>query len=329
MFFPIIPSYKSKVNPIHNFSPFHAKNSADNQVIDLDKVRTLADQKEAESAAKLLAACGYDALAAGNHDWNYGKDRLLELEDIVQSENGDFAILAGNVIKEDGSPFFEQEFITKEIEGDSPTLKIGVFGVIDPAIYSATAPGNVADLTFTDMAAYAKEAAQTLREEMGCHLVIGLAHCIAPVSLAAQVNGVDTWIAGHEHYEINETVKMPEGGDTLVVETGCNLWTVGDMEISCTLNETGDLTDLSMTENLLSYEEGAALPPDPEMTALFDEIHAAQEPILSQVVGYAPEDLDACGNTCGSARPPWDGPLPTPTFWKQARISPLKTAAVN
>ena len=35
------------------------------------------------AAAELMGACGYTAMTVGNHDWNYGKDRLKELESLV------------------------------------------------------------------------------------------------------------------------------------------------------------------------------------------------------------------------------------------------------
>ncbi|MCC8028886.1 MAG: bifunctional metallophosphatase/5'-nucleotidase [Lachnospiraceae bacterium] len=300
------------VSIIHT-NDIHGRVESDdyNQVLGLERVRTVVETKnsesdgtlvldagdyyhgqsiatidQGESVAQLLSAVGYDAMTAGNHDWNYGQDRLKELEEL-----SGVPILTGNVVDEDGNAFFEQEYLIKEIEKDGVTLKIGVFGVIDSEIYSATAPDNVEGLIFTDMAEYAAKAQEELRAQ-GCQVVIGLAHCIAPASLAASVDGVDLWIAGHEHAEIDTEVITPNGGTTLVVETGYYLWTIGDVELDCTLDADGNLLSLSLDEQLISYEEGTAIEKDEEIVSLLEAISEAQSPILDEVVAYISEDLD-------------------------------------
>lgn len=282
-----------------------------NQILGLERVRTVVETKNSESdgtlvldagdyyhgqsiatidrgesVAELLSAVGYDAMTAGNHDWNYGQDRLKELTKL-----SGVPVLTGNVEDEEGNPFFDQEYLIKEIEKGGVTLKIGVFGVIDPAIYSATAPGNVEGLTFTDMTAYAAKAQEELRAQ-GCQVVIGLAHCIAPESLAASVDGVDLWIAGHEHTEIDSEVATPDGGTSLVVETGYYLWTIGDVELNCTLDTDGNLVSLSLDEQMITYEEGTAIEKDAEIVSLLEKITEAQSPILDEVVANLSEDLD-------------------------------------
>ena len=313
-----LPSFAAEADTAIHVSIIHTndihgrvQSNDSSQILGLERVRTVVEQKsstadgtlvldagdyyhgqsiatidQGASVAKLLAAVGYDAMAAGNHDWNYGKDRLKGLEEL-----SGVPVLAGNVVDEDGDAFFEQEYLIKEIEKDGVTLKIGVFGVIDPEIYSATAPANVEGLTFTDMVEYAAEAEAELRAQ-GCQVVIGLAHCIAPASLAASVDGVDLWIAGHEHYEIDTEVTTPNGGTSLVVETGYYLWTIGDVELDCTLDEDGSLVSLSLDEQLISYEEGVEIEKDEDIVNLLAEITEEQSPVLDEVVATVPEDLD-------------------------------------
>ena len=307
------------VNVVHT-NDIHARILADdyNQAIGLSKVKTYIDQAavgkdlslvldggdtfhgqsiatlvKGESVAQVLGACGYDAMTPGNHDWNYGKDRLKELENVVREDGkSDFGILAGNVVNEDGSMFFDQQYLTKEVVKDGKTLKIGVFGVIDPEIYGDTAPGNVEGLTFTDKAVYAKKAAAELKAQ-GCQIVIGMTHCLNPQGLAASVDGVDLWIAGHEHLTINESVTRPDGGTALVVETGYHLKNFGNVEIKCTLDADGNpVGNMTLEENLVSYEAGAALDENQEVSELLNNITTSQETILNQKVGYTPEDLD-------------------------------------
>lgn len=164
--------------------------------------------------------------------------------------------------------------------------------MIDPAIYHATAPGNVEGLKFTDMTVYARKAALELKAQ-GCQIVVGMVHGIDPKGLASSVGSVNLWIAGHEHTTVNKTVTRPDGGTALVVETGYNLWNFGNVDMTCTLDQDGNLVeDIQMTENLVDYDTGKAVNVDPNVQALLDGITEEQKAILSQPVGYTPEDLD-------------------------------------
>lgn len=64
-----------------------------------------------ENALKVLSAVGYDFMTLGNHDFNYGTDRLLELKDITNVK-----MLSANVVYENGEQLFTPYEIV-EIEG--------------------------------------------------------------------------------------------------------------------------------------------------------------------------------------------------------------------
>lgn len=64
---------------------------------------------EGQAMVELMNQIGYDAMAAGNHEFNYGYNRLLELSDLA-----DFPILASNVIvDETGEPLVERYSIAE------------------------------------------------------------------------------------------------------------------------------------------------------------------------------------------------------------------------
>ncbi|MGN0613488.1 MAG: bifunctional metallophosphatase/5'-nucleotidase [Porcipelethomonas sp.] len=239
-----------------------------------------------ESVAKLLKACGYDAVTAGNHDWSYGKDRLKELADIAGVK-----MLTGNVVDGSGNKFFEDEFLIKETEKDGKTLKTGIFGVIDPAIYSSTTPSNVEGLTFTDSAEYAKKAAEELKKQ-GCDIVIALSHTYDPAGLAKKVDGVDLWLCGHEHIDLNTSVTTPDGSTSYVIEDGYYLYQAGLIELNCTMDDSGDVTSVKCSRTAVNYEKASDYDSSSEVTAILDEINAEQSVILNEVVGSSPADLD-------------------------------------
>lgn len=247
--------------------------------------QSIATLVRGESVARLMKICGYDAMTAGNHDWSYGKDRLKELGEIAG-----VSILAGNVVNEDKTPFFNQDTYIKEITKNGKTLKIGVFGVCDPQMQKKTTPSNVSGLVFEDSVTYAKQMAAELRKQ-GCNIVIALSHTLAPQELAEKVNGVDLWLCGHEHMELNEKVTTPDGKITYVSESGHYLDTVGLINLECTIDENGE-TNFSYERTSVDYEQSLLYEKDDSATALLNEIKAENETELNREIGTSPVELD-------------------------------------
>lgn len=185
------------------------------------------------SIAELMAAVGFDAIAPGNHDFNYGSSRLLELGTMANTK-----ILGNNVVDADsGAAFFADEYLVKEIEVDGEAIKIGVFGLISPDIYSETAPSNVAGLTFgtrESVIATAQQSVAALKAQ-GCDLIIALTHIgdsdngtlMRSDAIAQGAPGIDVIVDGHTH-----DVENREVNGTLIVQTGCYSSAVGEVEIT-------------------------------------------------------------------------------------------------
>lgn len=238
-----------------------------------------------ESVAKLMKACGYDAMTTGNHDWSYGKERLKELGGIANVK-----ILSGNIKNADGTSFFDTDELVKEITKNGKTLKIGVFGVSDPEMKNKTTPSNVEGLDFQDAVAYAKGEAATLKAE-GCDVVIALSHTLDPKNVAAQVDGVDLWLCGHEHIELSESVTTPDGSKAYVSESGHYLNSVGLIDLNCTMDEDGSV-HVDYEKTSVDYEEAQNYPKDASVTAVLDTIKAENETALNRVIGTSPVELD-------------------------------------
>ena len=247
--------------------------------------QSIATLVKGESVAKLMKACGYDAMTTGNHDWSYGKDRLKELGGIANVK-----ILSGNIKNTDGTSFFDTDALVKEITKNGKTLKIGVFGVSDPEMKNKTTPSNVEGLDFQDAVAYAKKEAATLKSE-GCDVVIALSHTLDPKNVAAQVDGVDLWLCGHEHIELSESVTTPDGSKTYVSESGHYLNSVGLIDLNCTMDEDGSV-HVDYEKTSVDYEAAQNYPKDASVTAVLDTIKAENETELNRVIGTSPVELD-------------------------------------
>ena len=254
---------------------------------DLFHGQPIATLVQGESVAQLAKACGYDAMTAGNHDWSYGKDRLKALCGIA-----DVNMLTGNVVEDTtGNKFFDNEFYTETVMLGGKELKVGIFGVIDPKIKKSTTPSNVEGLTFADPVAYSKKAAAELREQ-DCDIVIALTHTYAPVELAGQVSGVDLWLAGHEHMQIDEEVTAADGKTTRVIESGYYLYSLSLIEISGTLDDNGDAENLSIEVTPMTYADTSEYESKESVTTVMNEITAAQSEKLNEKVGSTPVNLD-------------------------------------
>ena len=245
----------------------------------------IATLVKGESVAKLMKACGYDAMTTGNHDWSYGKDRLKELGGIANVK-----ILSGNIKNADGTSFFDTDELVKEIIKNGKTLKIGVFGVSDPEMKNKTTPSNVEGLDFQDAVAYAKREAATLKAE-GWDVVIALSHTLDPKNVAAQVDGVDLWLCGHEHIELSESVTTPDGSKTYVSESGHYLNSVGLIDLTCTMDEDGSV-HVDYEKTSVDYEAAQNYPKDASVTDVLDTIKAENETALNRVIGTSPVELD-------------------------------------
>lgn len=254
---------------------------------DLFHGQPIATLVRGESVAQLVRACGYDAMTVGNHDWSYDKDRLKKLCNIA-----DLTMLTGNVISDDsGSKFFDEEFYTESITVDGKELKVGVFGVVDPKIKSSTTPSNVEGLTFIDSVKYANEAATNLKQQ-NCDIIIALTHTYFPDELASQVNGVDLWLAGHEHIQMDKIVTTPNGKQTRVIESGYYLYGASLLTLTGSLDKNGDVVNLHIDNETVDYRKAANYSDNEEVAAVLSDILAEQQVKLGEVVGSTPEYLD-------------------------------------
>lgn len=197
-----------------------------------------------ESIVDIMNTMDYTAMAPGNHDFNYGLDRLEELEDKMN-----FEILASNVeYKADGNTAFKP-YIIKEIDG----MKVGILGVSTPETAYKTNPTNVEAVTFTNPIATANKAVIDMSNE-GVNYIIAISHLgmdedsyYTSIRLAEEVDGIDLIVDGHSHTTLKNGLKID---DTLIVQAGFYDKNLGKVDI--TINKDGS-TDAKAS--LITKEE--------------------------------------------------------------------------
>ena len=231
-----------------------------------------------ESIIRLMNAMGYDAMVVGNHDFDYGYDRLLELKGIAE-----FPILGANVEKEDGRKELV-DFIIEDVDG----VKIGIFGLSTPETSFKTKPSNVEGVVFKDPVETARNMVEKLKEEK-VDIIIGLSHLgvegdDTSIRVAEEVEGIDLIVDGHSHTQLDEGKKV---GDTLIVQThekGNNLGIV-NLKFA-----NGQI--INKEASLFLKSEGSELEEDPVLKELIDTIEEENRPEMEKVLGTSKVYLD-------------------------------------
>lgn len=234
--------------------------------------QTIATLNKGESVARLMNEMGFNAMAPGNHDFNYGCEWLVELEALT-----DFPILAANVKKDDGSGLLDA-YVILEVGG----LSIGVFGLATPETTSKTNPNNIKGLIFTDPTEAARQVVEALQDETD--IIIALTHLgmdgssiDTSIKLAETVEGIDLIVDGHSHTVLEQGNRVRS---TLIVSTGEYGQSLGIVDL---YYKDGQI--VSIEARLLGMDSAAAIAPDEAIVSMIEMIEADQVEELMRVVG--------------------------------------------
>ncbi|MBP7094589.1 MAG: bifunctional metallophosphatase/5'-nucleotidase [Spirochaetia bacterium] len=221
---------------------------------------------------KLMNAVGYDAMVPGNHDFNYGQDRLFEL-----AKEAKFPILAANIYK-DGARALPA-YVIKEVGG----VRVAIVGLSTQETTYKSDPTGLKGLVFEHPVG---ELARLVRSEIaGLFDVlvvvshIGLDGSSNPVSadLLESVPEIDLIIDGHSHSSLESARKT----EPRIVSTGANGVGVGVVEL--TIGK--DRKVAAMSAKTLGVKSEPALVSSAAVKAMTDEIQKAQAPLFAEVIG--------------------------------------------
>ncbi len=229
-----------------------------------------------ESVVNIMNKMNYVAMAPGNHDFNYGLDRLQELEDQMN-----FSLITSNVEYKDSGEDAFKPYVIKELPNG---VKVGIFGLSTPETAYKTNPTNVEAVNFSSPVEAAKESVAALKAE-GVHYIVALSHLgldeatyYTSIKVANEVNDIDLIVDGHSHTTLDKGKLV---GDTLIVQAGFYDQNLGKVEI--TIDENGISTEnaglITKTYAMENVEE------DAEINSIIAEVDAANEVITSVVVG--------------------------------------------
>ena len=254
-----------------------------------------------ESIVKIMNAVGYDFVIPGNHEFDYGMERFLQLAS--RQKCG----------------YYSCNFV--DVKTRKPILKpykiivlggkkIGFVGVTTPETLVTSTPkyfqdkdgkfiyGFCEDQTGEKVYAAVQRAVNNVRKE-GADYVFLVGHLGTDGSIpywssgaiAANTYNIDGIIDGHSHEQYIPPHKIinKAGKEVLVAQTGTKLQSLGKM----TIKEDG-----TITSELVKGLKAA----DPKITKLVAKENKKFEPILKQPVGEALVELTGNDPKTGERR---------------------------
>jgi 2',3'-cyclic-nucleotide 2'-phosphodiesterase (5'-nucleotidase family) len=224
--------------------------------------------------AELIDLMNYDAVALGNHEFNWGKDKMQALTLSMNTP-----VLCANLVTEDGSPQPYAGFTVVERNG----VKLGIFGLVTPDTPRRAPVESTRDWKFLEPALAARVALAGMPDDVDAVISLNHLGVAADKDLAQAVPEIDMIVGGHSHSALSEELYQ---GQTPIVQAGCYGEYLGVAEIEVDTEED--------TLRLLNYRLIPALEAEPDEQAhLIIERYAAElRPLMRRKIATVSERLN-------------------------------------
>ena len=246
---------------------------------------------------EIMNKVGYDLAIPGNHEFDYGMDNFLSLA----TEKAEYSYICSNFTDLDGKAVFEPyKMLTY---GD---VKVAYVGIDTPETFVKSTPtyfqNDKGEYIYSfqqgndgkDLYAAVQKAVDAAKAE-GADYVVALGHLGDAGStevwkaqtVIANTAGIDAFIDGHSHEQIEKTVPNKDGENVVWAQTGTKLAAIGKLVID---TKTGEITN----ELVTGYDKQ-----DEAVAAFVKEKNDAFEAELKKVVAKSEVELttkDAEGN---------------------------------
>ena len=243
-----------------------------------------------------MSAIGVDAMAVGNHEYNFG---LTVLE--KARKEAAFPWLSANTYDVGtGRPHYAP-YIVKDLQG----VRVGILGLTTPGVPSWDDPKNYAGLEFREPLAEAKKWVPHLRTEERADVVVIAMHMgleedlrtgvVYPgqvpnenqaLAIARQVDGVDLIVMGHTHRDVSALVV----NGTLL--TQASAWGRHLARADIHLQRDANQRWRVATRQANTIPVTDSTPADPEIVKLAEPYDRETRAFLSRVIGHSDAELN-------------------------------------
>lgn len=233
----------------------------------------VGNQTRGEAVIRLMNALGYQFMALGNHDFDYGLERTRELQKIAR-----FPMRGANIL-ENGTPVFGQPWKVFEVNG----VRVGILALSYHNTDETGSKNNVRGLTFTSGIDATRRYLPTLRKV--ADVVVLLSHQGTAVDrkLAREIEGVDLIVGAHSHDRIAPPEKV---GGTWIVQALSDAAALGELKL-----HVGADRRLRRVEGQVHDLWNDRIAPDPAIARLVEELDAPYRAKLAEVLAQSADRI--------------------------------------
>jgi 5'-nucleotidase/UDP-sugar diphosphatase len=212
---------------------------------------TLAKLTLGEVSFELMMTMGYDAMAVGNHEFEYGWEEFAK-----QQYRVPFPVLGANLFYQGTTNPYARPYTVIERGG----VRLGVIGILGQDAATALIPSHIAGVEVSEPSLAVKEALDDLRNDVDITVLLTHQGKTAPmqtddtgadvkrdieadIRLAGAVQGIDVLLGGHADAGTEDPVVHPRTG-TLIMQTYGQGFHLGYLKL--TIDKT--------TRKILSHE---------------------------------------------------------------------------
>jgi len=181
---------------------------------------------------RLMRRMGYDLVCLGNHEFDFGTEKLAEIISRAEANGPIPPILSGNAVfsnsdaGDDGlEELFSSGTISRKLVIEREGMKFGFFSLL--GVNAADVAPLARPVKFSKQVSFARMMVKELQNE-NCDIIICVSHSGVSkdkegkwtgedVKLAERVEGIDVIISGHTHTKLDEPLVV---NGIPVIQTG-------------------------------------------------------------------------------------------------------------
>ncbi|CAJ1452898.1 unnamed protein product [Effrenium voratum] len=220
-----------------------------------------ASEHRGESTVEVLNATGVDYCCLGNHEFDYGGERLRELMSLSR-----FPWLGSNVREASSGELFHSTVDTDsfEVPLEGGAVRVGLFGLCTAATPQLSHPGQ--GIRFEDPIRQAHRCIKLLQAE-GCEVILALTHLSLhqDKELAQACPALTAILGGHDH----DPFFLVHHG-VLIAKCGQNADHLGVLDFHFHRSPSDSLSGLSVAHSF-QLQTTSQVAPDPTVLRAIDK----------------------------------------------------------
>jgi 2',3'-cyclic-nucleotide 2'-phosphodiesterase / 3'-nucleotidase len=257
-------------------------------------LRPPAKTLDADPMMVAMNLVGYDAMAVGNHEFNYG----LKNFDKARSE-AKFPWLSANTLTDPTSGRKPLEpYIVKHVDG----VNVGIVGITTPAVPTWEMPENYKGYSFENARTAAEAAVTELRSKHKADIILIIAHSGLDAEGSANsetglrenitrelaaIPGVDAILFGHTHSQVASMYI----GDVLLTQPKNWAISLARLDLKVQAKPEGGYRVISKTSRIIPVTDSVEA--DQNILKMAEPYHELTERYLNTVVSQAAEEITA------------------------------------